>query len=154
MSGSFSWLLLIPGDRWSVWKMTPINQNWELTAGIRAAVWRISCRGEKLFTLLHESDAPISAALEHSDRLQQCSSLLHPTCVFTLWIHAHNTELLPALFHLWMACGRKCSLHYFSFDLYEQYKKVTPIEIMDFIKGSKGTGKTFAAKNMFADIKC
>lgn len=52
----------------------------------------------KAFTLLHESDTPISAALEHSDRLQQHASLLHPTCMFTLWISTKPQH--PAPFNL------------------------------------------------------
>lgn len=138
-----SLLVLIPGDRWGVGLVTPINQGLAPTAGVRAAAWGISCGGKSF-----HAPSPISAALEHSDRLQQRrSSLLHPvpTCTFTLRIHTRKPEFRPAPFHLWLACRMKTGCVILFLLLHPSCKRAPPIEIKDW----SGTEGHFSLRNIY-----
>lgn len=86
----------------------------------------------KAFTLLHESDTLISAALEHSDRLQQHSFPLHQRACS----HYGSTPNLKILHHFifdWRVGKRSKILDISLFLLiYPLYWRVTPNKIKDF----------------------
>lgn len=89
----------------------------------------------KAFTLLPESDAPISAALEHSDRLQQRSSLLAAAAGPNVHAHAVEPHTQPATSSCTASSltgmRKEACLHYFTSFGSSLWKRVAPTEIKD-----------------------